>query len=335
MKKISLSVFKKFNFTVLLTFLALYTIFITANFFYYKNFQDCFWLKSIYQKKLEYSSSIKTPKLILLGGSNLLFSVKAQTLEEKLKMPVLNLGTHAGLGLIYILDKAKKEYIKPGDTVLLSIEYELYNKNDKKSKVYNSYIVNYDKAYLNKLSIFDKSLTLFLDLSEISFKDFVKSLQQQYKFKKSGTKALDYYIYNSENLDRNGDQLENIGHKKIGSDQLPRIKLHLTEKLDINTAPMKALSNFLEWCKCNKVKVIYTYPTIPYYDKCNNSEFKVLQKDIKEYFTEKNISILDTSGVMYLKDQMFFDTIYHLNYEGRDIRTASVAKELEKMLLKK
>ena len=67
----------------------------------------------------------------------------------------VNLGTHAALGTAYILHLAQA-VAKPGDTVLLVLEYELYNygKVDQTwaDKLLVDYLVSRDPAYLRRLS---------------------------------------------------------------------------------------------------------------------------------------------------------------------------------------
>src|SRR5438105_4157685 len=67
---------------------------------------------------------IKSPKIILGGGSNLAFGIDSKKLETAFNMPVINMGLHAGLGLTFILNELKYS-IKKNDIVFLSIEYGL------------------------------------------------------------------------------------------------------------------------------------------------------------------------------------------------------------------
>jgi len=324
------AIYTKFSIQVLCFFILFYAIFLTCNYFFYKNLQDCFWLNNIFKVKQAYADSISCPKIVLVGGSNVHFSLDASYLENQLKIPVLNAGSHAGLGLVYILKNAQNNYIKRGDTVLLSIEYELFKNLDYKSQVYNQYVINYDKKYLKALSPLEKSKTIAYGLTGISLKDLIKSLQQQAAYKKKGAEALDYYIYNAENVDKNGDQLKNDGHKSLKSKYKENIENILSEKFDPNTDSVKALGQFLDWCRDNNVKVFFAFPSNPSTKILSGNSLKPFQLGIKDYFSSKNIKILDTSDMYFLDENMFYDTVYHLNSEGRKLKTNKILSTLKK-----
>lgn len=63
-----------------------------------------------------------SPRLILIGGSNLAFGVDSRELEAVYKARVINMGLHAGIGLKFIIDSAKP-FLREGDVVVLSFEY--------------------------------------------------------------------------------------------------------------------------------------------------------------------------------------------------------------------
>ena len=67
-------------------------------------------------------STLDSPKVVLVGGSNLPFGIKSQMIEEAVGKPVVDMGLHAGLGLNFILSEVEKD-IHAGDIVIVSPEY--------------------------------------------------------------------------------------------------------------------------------------------------------------------------------------------------------------------
>jgi len=65
-----------------------------------------------------------SPRVILVGGSNLMFGVDSDVLEQALGVPVVNMGVFGGLGLLAPLDVILP-HVRPGDTVVLVPEYEM------------------------------------------------------------------------------------------------------------------------------------------------------------------------------------------------------------------
>src|SRR6476661_8416978 len=66
-----------------------------------------------------------SPKIILVGGSNLAFGVDSKLLQDSLRLPVVNMGLYAKLGLRYMLAQVKP-YIRAGDIVVVVPEYDQF-----------------------------------------------------------------------------------------------------------------------------------------------------------------------------------------------------------------
>lgn len=62
------------------------------------------------------------PKVVFVGGSNLLFGMKAGSLGERIGRPVVNYGWIGPLGLDLIAERAG-EIVRPGDWVVIAPEY--------------------------------------------------------------------------------------------------------------------------------------------------------------------------------------------------------------------
>lgn len=65
---------------------------------------------------------ITKPKVVFVGGSNLLFGMKAGSLGERIGRPVVNYGWIGPLGLDLIAERAG-EIVRPGDWVVIAPEY--------------------------------------------------------------------------------------------------------------------------------------------------------------------------------------------------------------------
>ena len=65
------------------------------------------------------AASLPGPRILVFGGSATRISFDSVIVIRKVGIPTVNFGTHAGLGLAYILDRAKRA-MQPGDIVLLA-----------------------------------------------------------------------------------------------------------------------------------------------------------------------------------------------------------------------
>src|SRR5207248_522474 len=83
------------------------------------------WYAEALDRKTSYARAGTSPKIIVVGGSSVLFSVRAEQIERETGTRAVNMGTGAALGLPYIL-YTSQQVAEPGDLIVLSLEYELY-----------------------------------------------------------------------------------------------------------------------------------------------------------------------------------------------------------------
>ena len=75
--------------------------------------------------KLARASTVRTPKLVILGGSNGPYSHRCEVIESILAMPCINGGVAVGIGLDYLFARWKPE-LHAGDLVYLPMEETQY-----------------------------------------------------------------------------------------------------------------------------------------------------------------------------------------------------------------
>jgi hypothetical protein len=84
---------------------------------------DVSWTRSLYlQKRLIADSMTDGPRILFVGGSGVHYSVDAATVERETRVPSVNFGLHAGLGLNPIL-QVGLDTVRSGDVVVLMPEY--------------------------------------------------------------------------------------------------------------------------------------------------------------------------------------------------------------------
>src|SRR3989344_2918469 len=69
--------------------------------------------------------STPSPRIILLGGSNLAYSIDSELIEKKTGYNVVNFGIGGGMGMRMMISDLK-QYLKNNDIVVLSPEYIHY-----------------------------------------------------------------------------------------------------------------------------------------------------------------------------------------------------------------
>ena len=153
------------------------------------------WIELAYEQKLASAANETRPKVLIVAGSGAMFGIDSGLLEQALGRPVVNLGVNAGLLSAFIIPLALPA-IKPGDWVVMPLEYPLYQ----------------DSAMLNQLFV-DFYLSHPLPVHEIGVTRWLKLL-----WKTSLDRVIAGYrgvpvdfrvegLYGPHNLNLRGDQM--------------------------------------------------------------------------------------------------------------------------------
>ena len=252
-------------------------------------------------------SEIKSPKLILAGGSNLAFGINSQKLQDEFNVPVVNLGLHAGLGLEFILNELKKS-INDSDVVIISPEYFLGN------GLYE--LKNFTQSlYPNASNYYDKNL-------KQDFQDHIKKTRKAIKTigQDKGVNTS-FSVYTRNGFNKFGDVISHI-------DQVP--KKELSDRGIINYRYWKGieiLNDFYKYAQTKNVNVFFTFPNFPQSEYNKND--KCIEKLNNDILKNLKIEVLNSPKDMVLNDSLFYDTIYHLNGKGRELRTEKLIDSIK------
>lgn len=243
---------------------------------------------------------LKTPKIILMGGSNIAFGINSEKIQNEFSVPVVNLGIHAGLGLEFLVNELK-EMIQEKDVVLLSIEYFM-NKDgqyDLKNHI--------QQSYPNAANYYQKNIKKEIQLHIKNTRKNLKRLNQ-----KESDAAIDP-VYSTQSFNEYGDV---VGHH----DQIPPKEIN--DRLMFSYRYWEGiaiLNDFHIYAKSKNVNVFFIFPNYPTSEyKKNEVVFSKLQNDIIKDLT---IEVIGTPYDFLYSDALFYDTVYHLKKEGRELRT--------------
>jgi hypothetical protein len=272
------------------------------------------------KKSLIFSSNFKDsllqftnkPRIIILGGSNASFGINSQLLKDSLKLNPINIGITANIGLKYILENSL-QYIKKGDLVLLSIDYNLY--------------------YLNYEYVSDDLLRLVYDASPnktkfISFNQFKKLLEFHIpKFSFSKFAVSEYLniaekesdVYGSKSYNKYGDA---VAHwRKVNPGYKP---ITLSGKIKYET--LNKIEEFKNKIKLLGATAIITYPGIDSISFVNSKD-KI--KEIDKVLKLKKFDVLDNYNDCIIDPKMIYDHPLHLNKKGSFNNTLRIIRNIK------
>lgn len=285
---------------------------------YYRGFS--FGYMSGIKIKHQRAQAIKQPKIMFVGGSNLAYGIDSEMIEDWLSVPVVNFGHHAGLGLPFILNQAKK-FTRKGDIVLISPEYFM-GEGDYKL-IEQTCLMFPELADLQTFSV-KQEVQLHLTETREGLVKFVEGEQVK------NEPAADFLLL--ENRIRNSSN-PNWIFNEYGD-----VVMHLNSRGWYKRSPdetkfqyrywegIKSLNEFKAEAKAKGVDVFFTYPPMA------KSDFDIEASSIKRFGKDLtnnlDIEILNTPEDLVLDNGYFFDTQYHLTKKGRELRTKTVLRSI-------
>ncbi|MEI6946677.1 hypothetical protein V9K67_05700 [Paraflavisolibacter sp. H34] len=255
--------------------------------------------------------SIKTPKVIFAGGSNIAFGINSEEISRGLQVPVVNLGLHAGLGLSFMLNELQST-VREGDMVFLSTEYFLGSEGNYKLKRHTSEFYPQAQEYYQRSFI--EELNLHLKSTRDRCTGFLFSHGQAQEAPSPAAQGGNVYSraafnhYGDITAPLNTTPLNGLRDKKV---------LQYRDWEGIGE-----LNRFAAFAEAHNVRVFYLYPNYPREEYIKNKEaINKLERDLSHNL---KIGIVGSTADFIFENADFYDTVYHLNRLGREKRTKKI-----------
>ena len=294
------------------------------------------WIYDITQKKERLAASVPGPRLLIVAGSSALFSINANLIEQETGYPTINMGTHAGLCLDYHLYQIK-QIARPGDTILLPLEYEFYSNGFVVlSQFTDDYMLSRDPGYFRQLPIWEK-----IEMAtHVPFKRFQMGWANRRNFRPKKVNGPPYSAYTPiangiDCLDNNGDELFNAEENRPPNSENARLGTTqtLVEGLPTeNTAGFAVLSDFLKWCQAHQIKVLAAFPCMVHQPVYDGPVAQQAIQTITHFYTSRGVPVLGPANELMLPPDQFFDTMYHMSHAAALKRTERLIPQLKPYL---
>ncbi len=290
-------------------------------YFIYDSGSETLWINECYKKKLSYARSVKGKKIIIASGSNAHFGINTAQIEKAFSTPSVNLAVQAGLGVKYILHKVK-EVAKPGDIIILPLEYSVYFQESEGIGMNTMYFLSYDKPFIRQLSL-EEQFYIFVSLTPFDFARSLKNLIYPPREPAPGG------VYTSQTLNKNGDETFKSGHKaerfrNLGDTQAPA-------SYSFNNYGCNQIIEFSRWGKENNVAIILTFPNTVTLPGFYTREYSLFFNSLSKHFKDNGLTVLGHPTDYLFPVEYFYDTTMHLNTEGAAIRTRQLIRQLKKL----
>lgn len=282
------------------------------------------WISDYLEYKTELAKDITEQKIIILSGSNGLYGISAEKIENTTNIPTINFATCATLRG-YIFERAKR-ILNPNDIVIMPLEYTYFFGTNNKI-AFTTQSLEYRYLYARDKNFFNnKSLAFKINGRLIGLNDLIFNIRYHNKEPNEG--------YHIQFMNDNGDFINNIEKQNftqiiLGFPNYFNLLLNSPFKIYQN----KDLNNFIDWTKNNNITLIATYPSILCDNTYKTKKFQNYFTTIQDYYKSKNLTTIgDPYDFCYENIDLFYNTDYHLNINGKKIRTDFIIKELSEII---
>ncbi len=271
-------------------------------------------------------TSINSPKLVIIGGSNTAFGIDSELLENELEMPVVNMGIHVGLRLEYMINEAKP-FIGKGDVIVLLPEY---------THLYYDVEAGFTKAFYRANEVFPEAMNYIqpAKIPNAFLQTYADLLQTKLKVLLIPTGAeqskhviRNQKVYRRQSFNDQGDMVAHLSMSPQGFLKRDDMFEQFLED-EISTEYFSLTNEFNEFVKSKGGKFMMSMAPTPeavYLEDVGQTIKTVLDAGA-------NYPILGSPGDFVYPDSMFFDTRYHLIKESRFDRTKKLADLLKNQL---
>ena len=267
----------------------------------------------------------QSPKIVLVGGSNLAFGIDSKKVEDSLGLRVVNMGLYAKLGLRYMLAQVRP-YIKQGDVVVVVPEYDqFYGDFANGDNTLNTALL-YAPAdripdFIRSYSIVDVVLRPRIENARRNFlRAAASAVGREHQFFPPDTNP----VYNRNSFNPYGDVVAHLGKKGMDPDsiyvkELPPLK-------EFNRGTLSDLNSIAASARERRAWSYFMFPS--YIDRSYSINIPAIESLRRKIAGGTTMPIVGTPADFVYPKQFFFDTRYHLNGEGRELRTLKMIEVL-------
>lgn len=264
--------------------------------------------------------SIDEPKIILIGGSSVAFGYDTKLMQARLGMPVVNFGLYASLGTKIMLDLAA-DSIGEGDIVILAPEMDPQTLS----------------LYFNGESFWQAADSDFSMLSKVDYDNCGAVLGNYWGYVKEKlyylrTEMLDPEgVYNEASFDEYGDIIYERPYNQMKMDYDPTMILTLEPSI-VDGAFLDYVNAYVAMAEAKGASVYFTFSPMNKMALAEGTTDESLW-DFFDYMSEVlDCEVISDIGDCILDAGYFYDSNFHLNDSGVVVRTASLIKDIRRML---
>ena len=267
----------------------------------------------------------ENPKVLFVGGSNVLFGVDSKQFSQSTGIPSINFGCAAGMGPELILDLISN-HLSSEDLVVMNWEYEhfRFERSGIIDLTYLNLLMSYQHEFKRKLPFIDQR---HLSLS-VPFSHFREAVLCHFN------PLVNNNVYRCNWLiDEEGNVRSNKGVQISKKELIASPSSLLTTEITFTSDIKDIFSNFVKDCRKRNVQLFASWPNTfanPVYFENEIVDANI--KSIRRFWNSMGVEVVGNYKDSMLESEYFYDTVYHLNAEGVRLRTEKLTSQLKPYL---
>lgn len=326
------------------------------------------WVRDIYMVKDAINEiPTSKQRVLVFGGSNNLFGFNGAMIEANANVRFINYGTHGGLPINYHIDRIM-QHAKRGDVLVFSPTFDAYGSSApignywyihnmlSWQKDYRKYITLSQeiKSYMANDIIKSIRWLLRKGVSEEEVREFIESNMTTHSRE---SQALDSRAESSD-MDLEGTELEHVDFSGLiftpcqnpyrkgydyesidmygdfcgqsGSDVLNAKEDYLGTDMKVSAFFVQEFARLREFAQANDMRLYLIYPPTMENPSFSLKDPKTMEKidNLAAQLAAQGIEIVGDFRDFHFERKFFYDTGYHLNTQGVQLRSAAFIKLL-------
>ena len=280
------------------------------------------------QDKLRIVDSVQklnsaTPIIYWVGGSNVNFGIDSKLIGDSLQLPSVNTAVHGGLGLKFEINNALR-FARKDDIVVLMPEYEnFWNFNNEMADGQAELLHTIMDVYPEGRTLIEKDQWHHIAMY---FPRYLHDKYIQYfPANYSRRNKKDLGVYTRHNYNTSGDAVLHLNKPPVPFLAMPEINAPVDEKI-IDFLKVKN-EEFIS----RGVHFLIFFPA--YQQSSYNNNRKAIDQ-LYSLFLKQKLPVYSSPERYVFNDTLFYDTYYHLNKKGREIRSIFVQQDLKNCVAK-
>jgi hypothetical protein len=270
---------------------------------------------AVVSRKVELIETVPSPRIVFVGGSNLAFGLDSRKVEEELGRRVVNMGMGFNMGLRFMLDLVEPR-LGGGDLVVLVPEYNLF---------YG--LLDGDERLIDVLELYPDGYRYIH--SKRQMVNLVENLPEHARFKLTrvlqtmGRPAAEDCVYCPRAFNEHGD---NVAHLDLPPKDVAKLEFLRNTSRGVDHEAIAVVNGFAKKAAKRGARVVMLFPCVPrpHFEQ-RREAIEALDAALRR---DLDVQLLSRPEDYVYPLDHFYDWVYHLNREGRDLRTGKVIEQI-------